>query len=207
MVETEYNPKPIHDLDNITTVDIDNAKIPIANNLLANKTEYITPTQLLQNLKLGLSDSTTQSFALNTPTPVTFNTQRIVNGIVHSTITDSEEITFPTAGVYLMTVEPQIGRVAGSNTQVLNLFVQISTDGGTIFNNLADSNIKVTIGNTAEKTVAPLTQTFSVNANDILRVMVSVEDANLVIQAVVADVIIGIPATPSIIANIVRIGE
>ncbi len=204
---TDFIPKPIHQLDNITTVDINNAKIAIANNLLANKTEYITPTQITQNLKLGMSDSTTQSFPLNTPTPITFNTHRIIDGIVHSTTVDPEEITFPTAGVYLMTVEPQIGRLAGSNTQQFNLFIQISTDGGTIFNDLADSNIRITVGNSAEKTVAPLTQTFSLNANDIIRIMVSVEDINLILQSAVVDLIIGIPATPSIILNVVRIGE
>jgi len=91
------------------------------------------------------SDTTDQTYTASTSKAINFNTNDIIEGITHSTTVDNEEITFDSGGVYIITVEPQYTRTTGGGTDVLNMYIQKSTDGGTNFVNISDSNIKFNI--------------------------------------------------------------
>ena len=155
------------------------------------------------------SDTADQTFTINVSKAVAFNTNDILEGITHSTSVDNEEVTFPSAGVYFVSIEPQYSRTSGGGTNAINMYIQKSTDGGTNFVNIDNTNIKVTVGSASEEAVTTLTQTIKFNAGDIMRVMVQVENANLILDAFAAfgsdpnDV----PLTPSVIMNIHRIGD
>ena len=165
--------------------------------------------ELLPSIRAIFSDSTDQTYSANVSKAINFNTEDVKEGITHDTVTDNEEITFPSSGVYLVTIEPQYTRTTGGGTQTLNMYMQKSTDGGTNFTNIVDSNIKVAISTAGLEEVTSLTQTLKFNQNDILRIMIQVEDADIKLDAFVAfgtdpnDV----PATPSVICNIHRIGS
>lgn len=165
--------------------------------------------ELAVSIRGVFSDSTDQTYTPNVSKAINFNTNDILQGMTHSTVTDNEEITFDSAGVYNITIEPQYTRTTGGGTDVLNMYIQKSTDGGTTFTNIGDSNIKVAINTSGVEEVTALTQTLKFNAADKMRVMIQVEDANLKLDAFVAfgtdpnDV----PATPSVIMNIFRVGD
>ena len=155
------------------------------------------------------SDTADQTFTLNVSKAINFNTNDIIEGLTHSTSVDNEEITFDSGGVYFVSIEPQYSRTTGGGTNALNMYIQKSTDGGTNFVNIADSNIKVTVASASEEAVTSLTQTLKFNAGDIMRIMVQVENANLILDAFAA---FGtgdnaVPLTPSVIMNIHRIGD
>lgn len=164
--------------------------------------------ELPASIRAIFSDSVDQTFTANVSKAINFNTEDVKEGITHSTSVDNEEITFPSGGVYLITVEPQYTRTVGGGTDVLNMYMQKSTDGGTNFVNIANSNIKVAISAANLEEVTSLTQTLKFNANDILRIMIQVEDSDLKLDAFVGfgsgDNLV--PATPSVICNIHRIG-
>jgi len=115
------------------------------------------------------SDTADQTFTINVSKPIAFNTNDILEGMTHSTSVDNEEITFDSGGVYFVSVEPQYSRTTGGGTNALNMYIQKSTDGGTNFTNIADSNIKVTVASASEEAVTSLTQTLKFNANDIMQ--------------------------------------
>ena len=150
-----------------------------------------------------------QTYTLNVSKAINFNTNDILEGITHSTSVDNEEITFDSGGIYQISVEPQYSRTSGGGTNAINMYVQKSTDGGTNFVNISNSNIKVTVASSSEQAVTSLTQTLKFNQSDIVRIMIQVENANLILDAFVgfgtgANVV---PATPSVIMNIHRIGD
>lgn len=155
------------------------------------------------------SDDTTQTFSNGISTPMAFNTNDIVVGIDHDEITDNDEITFINAGTYAVTVEPQYGISSGGGTNALNIYTQKSTDSGATFVNIPDSNIKLTVSGAGTLQVAALTQTIQFDVDDKLRIMVQVENSNLQLESFLASGIApnNIPATPSVIMNILRIGD
>lgn len=155
----------------------------------------------------GFSHLADQTFTANVSTPIAFNKNDEVTGITHSESVDNSEFTFPTAGVYQITSEPQYTRVAGGGTDALNMYIQKDTGGG--FVNVANSNIKVSINTTGNTDVAPLTGTFRVAAGDKIRFMIQVETANLKLDFFAASGVApnDIPATPAIILNIARVGD
>lgn len=155
------------------------------------------------------SDNADQTFTINISKAIAFNTNDILEGMSHSTSVKNEEITFDSAGVYILTIEPQYSITTGGGTNAINMYIQKSTDGGTSFTNIVDSNIKVTVSGASEQDVTSLTQTLKFNAGDIARIMIQVENSNLILDAFAA---FGtgdnaVPTTPSVIMNIHRIGD
>lgn len=155
----------------------------------------------------GFSDSGDQTFTANVSSPINFNSNDEISGITHSESVDNEQFTFDSGGVYQATAEPQYERTAGGGTDVLNMYLQKDTGGG--FANVTNSNVKFSVNTASNTTVSPLTGTFRVDSGDKIRFMIQVESTNLQLTSFAASGIApnDIPATPSIIMNIVRIGD
>lgn len=160
--------------------------------------------ELEKSIYGGFSSLETQTFTADTPTPITFNNNDEFSGIAHSETVNNSEFTFLSSGVYQVTIEPQVLRnVGGSGTDNLSVWAQTDTGGG--FANVANSNTKTTISGSQSTGISPLTNTFRVAKNDKVRFMVSVDDASLELRFSAVDG--AIPATPSAILNLVRIGD
>ncbi len=163
--------------------------------------------ELEKSIYGGFFHSLDQTFTAGISAPIKFNSHAEISGIGHSTTVNNDEFTFTSGGVYQATAEPQYTRTTGGGTDVLNMF--LAKDTGSGFVNVADSNVKFSVNTAGVTTVSPLTATFRVNATDKIRFMVQVEDANLILDAIAASGTSpnDIPLTPSIIMNIVRIGD
>jgi len=148
-----------------------------------------------------------QTFTANVSKPIAFNKNKEFSGITHSETVNNAEFTFPSPGVYQATAEPQYTRTTGGGTDVLNMFVAKDTGSG--FNNEDDSNVKFTVVTTGATNVSPLTATFRVLSTDKIQFMINSETANLILDAFPASGTApnDIPLTPSIIMNLVRIGD
>lgn len=155
----------------------------------------------------GFSHLLDQVFTANVSAPIKFNKNEEVSGISHSETVDNDEFTFDSGGVYQATAEPQYTRTTGGGTDVLNMF--LAKDSGSGFVNVTDSNVKFAVNTAGVTTVSPLTVTFRVDPGDKIRFMVQVETANLILDSFAASGVDpnDIPATPSVIMNIIRIGD
>jgi len=155
----------------------------------------------------GYSHLLDQTFTANVSAAIKFNTNEEFSGIAHSETVNNDEFTFTSGGVYQATAEPQYTRTTGGGTDVLNMFVAKDTGSG--FVNIVDSNIKLSVNTSGITAVSALTKTFRVNATDKIRFMIQVESADLILEffAASGSAPNEIPATPSIIMNIVRIGD
>ena len=152
----------------------------------------------------AFSDSTTQTFTADTATPIKFNTHEAVSGIAHSETVDNSEFTFVSGGVFQVTIEPQVLRnVGGSGTDQLDVWLQ--EDVGAGFVNIPRSNIKRIISGSQATGISPLTFTARFNSGDQIRFMANVDDASIELRATAVEG--SIPETPSVIMNIIRIGE
>ena len=163
--------------------------------------------ELEKSIYGGFFHSLDQTFIAGISAPIKFNNHAEISGIDHSTTVNNDEFTFTSGGVYQATAEPQYTRTTGGGTDVLNMF--LAKDTGSGFVNVADSNVKFSVNTAGVTTVSPLTATFRVNATDKIRFMAQVEDVNLILNAFAASGTSpnDIPLTPSIIMNIVRIGD
>lgn len=168
---------------------------------------HVEIKELEKSIYGGFSHTLDQSFTANVSTPIAFNKNDEISGITHSETVSNEEFTFISGGVYQATIEPQYTRTAGGGVDVMNIF--IAKDTGSGFVNVADSNIKLAVNTASVTTVSPLTSTFSVNKGDKIRFMIQVETANLILDSFAASGTApnDIPLTPSVIMNIVRIGD
>ena len=155
----------------------------------------------------GFSHTLDQTFSANVSAAIQFNKNEELSGIAHSETVNNDEFTFTSEGVYQATAEPQYTRTTGGGTDVLNMF--LAKDTGSGFVNVADSNVKFSVNTAGITDVSPLTTTFRVNAADKIRFMIQVEDANLILDAFAASGSApnDIPLTPSIIMNIIRVGD
>lgn len=150
--------------------------------------------------------SLTQTYTADVSGVVLFNSDTGQAGIIHSGTVDSGEFEFPTSGVYQFTIEPQLTRIAGGGLDTLNVFMEIDTGGG--FARVQNSNIKMETSSTNATRVASLTTSIFLDANTKVRYMCQVTDANFILEHFPASGTSpnDIPATPSVIMNVVRIG-
>lgn len=169
---------------------------------------HVEIRELGPSIRGTFSDDADQTYTANVSKAINFNKNDEVEGITHSETVDSEEITIISDGVYNISVEPQYTRTTGGGVDVLNMYIQKSTDGGTTFVNLVDSNIKVSISSSGQEAVTSLTEQPKLLAGDIIRVMVQVEDSDLKLDAFPAfgAGVNAVPVTPSVICNIHWIG-
>ena len=163
--------------------------------------------ELEKSIYGGFSHLADQTFTANVSAPIKFDTNDEIRGLAHSETVNNDEFTFTSGGVYQATAEPQYTRTTGGGTDVLNMF--LAKDTGSGFVNVPDSNIKLAVNTANVTAVGALTTTFSVAAGDKIRFMAQVETANLILDFFAASGVApnDIPATPSIIMNIVRIGD
>ena len=154
-----------------------------------------------------ISDSTDQTFTANVSTPIKFNTNNELQGFSHSVTVNTDEIIFIEPGNFYITVEPHYTRTTGGGVDVLNMYLQKNTGSG--FVNVPNSNIKVSVSASGQQAVTALTQTLTAKFFDKIRCMIQVEDVDLKLDASVAfgTAPNDVPATPSCILNIHRIGD
>ena len=163
--------------------------------------------QLDVSIRAVLSDSTDQTFTANVSTSLKFNTNNVLQGFGHSETVNNDEITFAEPGNYYITIEPQYTRTTGGGVDVLNMYLQKDTGSG--FVNVPNSNVKVTISASGETSKTALTHTLTAKFFDKIRCMIQVEDVDLKLDAFVTfgTTPNDVPATPSVICNIHRIGD
>jgi len=168
---------------------------------------HVEIRELERSIFGSFSHTLDQTFVAGVSKSVAFNKNGEFSGIKHSETVNNDEFEFISGGVYQSTAEPQYTRTAGGGTDVLNAF--LTKDAGSGFVNVPDSNIKAGVNTAGVPSVSTLTNTFRVNAGDKIKLMVQVEDANLILDAFPASGIAPneIPLTPSIVLNIIRIGE
>lgn len=155
----------------------------------------------------GFSHTLDQTFTVGVSKAIAFNKNDQLSGIDHSETVDNEEFTFTSGGVYQATAEPQYTRTSGGGTDILNIFLSLDTGSGFVI--VPDSNIKAGVNAAGVTNVSTLTKTFRVTAGDKIKFMVQVENSNLILDAFPASGTAPneIPLTPSIIMNIIRIGD
>ena len=155
----------------------------------------------------GFSHSLDQTYLVGISKPINFNSNDEISGIGHSESVDNDEFTFTSGGAYQATAEPQYNRTGGGGSDILNMF--LAKDTGSGFVNTPKSNVKFAIGSSNSTTVSPLTATFRVDAGDKIRFMIQVTNVNMILDAFAASGVApnDIPATPSIIMNIARLGD
>ena len=149
--------------------------------------------------------SANQTFTASITTEVLSDSISESSGIIH-TLPNIWE--FPFTGVYQVSIEPQYNRTAGGGVDVINIFTSI--DSGSGFINKTASNIKISVNTSNSTNVSSLTTTFRIeNSNDRAKILIQVEDSDLILSAFAASGIApnDIPFTPSIIVNIFRIGD
>ena len=148
-----------------------------------------------------LSDSTDQTFAVaGVAQAITFNTNDEVNGITHSTVSETMNITIVTSGVYSITAQPQV--MAGDgDAGYFHMWLRKDTGSG--FVDVPNSNVELTL-DSLDEDVIPLIVTISLNAGDVIRVNASVGDNGIELDAQTPA---GEPAIPSIIFSMYRIGS
>lgn len=121
-----------------------------------------------------------------------FNSNDNLVGITHSTSSDTENITIVTSGVYSITAQPQVTAGAAGD---FHMWLQIDTGGG--FADVANSNVKLTMANNTED-VIPLILTLPFDAGDKFRLMGSVTDTAIILDAEAPG---GEPVIPAIILS------
>lgn len=164
--------------------------------------DYLTPEIFGQ-----FSHTDDQVFVNDISTPILFNTNDQISGISHSETTNNSEFTFLSSGIYQATIEPQYTRSSGSGVAVLNIFYAINTGSG--FVNVPDSNVKFAINKAKVTQVSPLTATFKVNVGDKIRFMAQTTDNQMFLDSfpVSGTPPNELPLTPSVIMNLVRVGD
>ncbi len=73
-----------------------------------------------------LSDGVNQNPSVTTPVDVTLTTNDLILGtaISHSTSVNPEEITVNKNGIYIVALQPQVGKTMGATPIIFDLFLQ-----------------------------------------------------------------------------------
>lgn len=150
---------------------------------------------------IQLSDSTDQTFAATgTGYSITFDTNDGLNGITHSTTSNTENIIIIFSGVYSIIAQPQITAGPG-DSGYFHMWIQKDTGSG--FADVANSNVELTL-DSVDEDVIPLIVTLSLNAGDVIRINASVGDTGIKLDAQTPA---NEPAIPSIIFSMFRIDD
>lgn len=187
--------------DSSFTLDFDDNSMAIDNISAGNITVSGNITGGDDAIYACLSDSTDQTFgATGTGQAITFNTNDEINGITHSTVSETENITVVTSGVYTIIAQPQVHAGAGDSGY---FHMWIRKDTGSGFADVVNTNVELTLASNDED-VIPLIVTISLNAGDVIRVNASVGDTGIELDAQTPA---GEPAIPSIIFSMYRLGS
>jgi len=138
-----------------------------------------------------LSDNTDQTFALvNTPYEVNFSTNDEIDGISH--VAGAANITIIYDGVYQFIAQPQVMAGAG-DAGVFHMWYQKNAV------DIPNSNVELTL-DSLDEDVIPLSVVLYLNSGDMIRIMVSVSDNGIELDAQAPA---GEPAIPSIILSVI----
>jgi len=154
-----------------------------------------------------LSSSVDQEPTVTTPIVITYNTQDDISGITHSTTVDPGEITIDTAGTYYVMPQPQVGKDSGGAAQTLNVYAQLDTGSG--FVDVPNSNIKITVSDNTATDVIVSGFTLVLAIGDKIRILQRITNTSVGLGLKFTAAEVGpptIPATPSIIFTMFRIG-
>jgi len=158
-------------------------------------------------IKAQLSSSIDQDPADTNPVVITYNTQDVITGLTHSITVNPGEITIDTAGVYLVSPQPQVGKTSGATRVDFDMFLQV--DRGSGFVDEPNSNIKLAIKDQDVTDVIVSIFSISLNVGDKIRLMQRITDSGVGMGLKNTDAEVGpptIPRTPSIIFSMFRIG-
>ena len=148
-----------------------------------------------------LSDSTDQTFAeTGIGYNITFNTNDEISGITHSTVSEPQNITIVTSGVYTIIAQPQVHADPGASG---TFHMWLRRDTGSGFADVANTNVELVLASNGED-VIPLIITMALSTGDVIRVNASVSHTGIELDAQTPA---GEPAIPSIIFSIYRIGS
>jgi len=151
------------------------------------------------------SHGVSQKPSVTTPVSLLFDMNDItLEGIAHSTNVKSEEFTATLQKSFTFMLAPQWERTTTGVVRAIDFFMQNSTNAGTNFVDVKNSNVKVRVDTDASG-VMPLMYTISMNPNDIVRFQMRVETTGDGLGTVFFAAEVGpptIPATPSQILTI-----
>jgi len=148
-----------------------------------------------------LSDSTDQTFAeTETGYNITFNTNDEIDGITHSTVSEPQNITIVTSGIYTIIAQPQVHADPGASGY-FHMWLRRNTGSG--FADVANTNVELILASN-EEDVIPLIVTIALDAGDVIRVNASVSHTGIELDAQTPA---NEPAIPSIIFSMYRIGS
>jgi len=155
-----------------------------------------------------LSSNVDQEPTVTDPVVITFEVQDNIQGLTHSTTVNPAEITIDTAGTYFVMAQPQVGKDSGGAAQTLNVFMQLDTGSG--FADVPNSNIKITVSDNTATDVMIVGISIPLAVGDKIAFMQRITNVavGLGIKFTAAEV--GpptIPATPSVIFTMFRIGD
>lgn len=140
-----------------------------------------------------------QTTTANTPVAMTLNNSAAFNSGI--TVVSNSQITFPTAGTYMVTVTVQLANSAAADHDVTIWFRKNGTDI-----TASTSRISVPKAGDGGATLPQITIMESVAANDYIQIMWAPEDA-----AITLDFVTNItspftaPSTPSVIVTALRV--
>lgn len=145
-------------------------------------------------------DTTTQTAAIDTPTPMKLNTTDFVNGfsIENDLLGNPTRIKANRNGRYNLQFSAQINRTSGGNSRQIDIWIRINDV------DVDWSNTAISVVANSNKLVAAWNWFLSLNANQYVQIMWSQNDAiDLLFEA--ANLTVPHPATPSVIATIVEV--
>lgn len=151
------------------------------------------------------SHSVSQKPGVNTPVSLRFNTEDIaLEGLAHSTTVKPEEFKATVKKPFTWLLGAQWERTTGGGQKNIDFFAQVSTDGGTVFVDVVNSNVKVKAASN-ESNVIFLGASVDMNVDDIVRFQMRVQTIVDGLGTVAFAAETGpptIPATPSQILTI-----
>jgi len=151
------------------------------------------------------SHGVSQKPSVTTPVSLLFDMNDItLEGISHSTSVKPEEFKATIQKSFTFMLAPQWERTSGGAAATIDFFMQKSTDGGTVFVDEINSNIKVKIESPASG-VVPLMMTSPMNVDDIVRFQMRVSTTSNGLGTVFTAAETGSPTIPATPAQILTI--
>ena len=136
---------------------------------------------------------------VTTPVLVELNQNDSISGIEHS-VENPGTIRIQDSGIYVLIAAPQVGRTSGTDCRFVDFWLRKNGS------DIANSNVRVTIGDKANKDVIVNQTMMPFNKGDLINIMMSVEvaDEGLGIEAIHPT---GEPLIPSIIFSMHKIKD
>ncbi len=146
-----------------------------------------------------ISSTEDQRPTVTTPVQVTLNQNDSISGVEHSA-EQPGTIRINDSGIYVLIAAPQVGRTTGTKQRYIDFWLR---KNGT---DIANSNVRVVVGNKESKDVIVNQTMMPFDAGDLINIMMSVEvpDEGLGIEAIHPT---GEPLIPSIIFSMHKIKD